>query len=93
MMNGEFFTWDALASYAGATLLVTLVTQFVKQIKWLQNVPTQLIAYVVALLGLLGGTYFTVGLTWETGLLAAINAVVVCVCSNGTYDNIKDIKG
>lgn len=93
-MMEEFFTWDVLATYAGATLLTTLVTQFVKQIRWLQNVPTQVIAYVIALLGLLGGSFFTVGyLTWSSALLCVINAVVVATAANGTYNNLTDLRG
>ncbi len=84
----EFFTWATLATYAGAVLFATLVTQFVKKIKWLQAVPTQVICYIVAVIGLLAGTYFSGALTANTIALCFVNGLVVTVAANGTYDNI-----
>lgn len=92
-MHQEFFTWPVLATYAGAVLLTTLVTQFVKQFRFLQRIPTQVISYLIALIGLLGGNYFTTGLTLESALLCCINAVVVATAANGTFNNLTDIRG
>lgn len=88
-----FFTWEYLATSAGATLLVTMVTQFVKQIEWewFKKIPVQVIAYVVALIGIILGTHFTVGLTAESVCIAFVNAIVVTVAANGTYDNIVQL--
>lgn len=88
-----FFTWEYLATSAGATLMVTMVTQFVKQIEWawLKKIPVQVIAYVVALVGIILGTHFTVGLTAESVCIAFVNAIVVTVAANGTYDNIVEL--
>lgn len=84
----EFFSWATLATYAGAVLFATLVTQFVKKITWLQKVPTQVICYVVAVIGLLAGTYFSGALTINAVALCFVNGLVVTVAANGTYDNI-----
>ena len=46
----EFFTWSALGTYAGATLAVTLITQLVKGIGWIERIPTRITSYVVALI-------------------------------------------
>ena len=43
----EFVTWEALGGYAGAVMMVTLITQFLKGTplgKW----SSQLVAYVIA---------------------------------------------
>lgn len=85
----EFFSWATLATYAGAVLFATLVTQFVKKITWLQKVPTQVICYVIATIGLLAGTYFSGTLTISSAALCLVNGLVVAVAANGTYDNIK----
>lgn len=86
-----FFTWEILATYAGATIFTTMVTQYVKQIPFLQAIPTQVISYIVAILGLLLGTYFTVGLTVENACLCFANAIVICVAANGSYDNLTEV--
>lgn len=85
----EFFSWATLSTYAGAVLFATLVTQFVKKISWLQRVPAQVICYVIAVLGLLAGTYFSGALNISTAALCLVNGLVVAVAANGTYDNLK----
>ncbi len=45
----EFFTWTMLATYAGATLVTTLITQLIKGIGFIDRIPTRLTAYAVAL--------------------------------------------
>lgn len=85
----EFFSWATLATYAGAVLFATLVTQFAKKISWLQKVPTQVICYIIAVIGLLAGTYFTGTLTISSAALCLVNGLVVAVAANGTYDNLN----
>lgn len=80
----EFFSWGTLATYAGAVLFATLVTQFVKKITWLQKIPTQVICYIVATIGLLAGTYFSGTLTISSAALCLVNGMVVAVAANGT---------
>lgn len=49
----EFVTWEALGGYAGAVMMVTLITQFLKGTplgKW----SSQLVAYVIAVVLLIG---------------------------------------
>jgi hypothetical protein len=87
LMN-DFFTWTMLATYAGATLGTTLLTQLLKSIP----IPTRLLAYIVALVLLLVANFFTGGLTVESGVLCLINAGVVSLASNGAFDAVSTLK-
>lgn len=85
----EFFTWTMLMTYSGAALATALVTQFIKNIGALSEVRTQIVSYVVALVVLVGGTFFTGALTWESAALCILNAIVVSFASNGAYDAVS----
>lgn len=82
----EFFTWAALGTYAGAVLFVTLVTQLIKGIGFIDRLPTRAVSYAVALLVLLAANAVTGGLTWATAGLCFVNAVVVSLAANGAFD-------
>jgi hypothetical protein len=83
LMN-DFFTWTMLATYAGATLGTTLLTQLLKNIP----IPTRVLSYAAALVILLVANFFTGGLTVESGILCLINAGVVSLASNGAFDAV-----
>ena len=87
----EFFTWELLATYAGAALATGIITQFLKGI--FSNLPTQALAYIVALLVLLAATFFTGGLSLSAAALAVLNAAVVATAANGTYDAVARLAG
>ena len=82
----EFFTWTTLATYAGATLATSLITQLIKGLGFIDKIPTRITSYAIALVVLLAATFFTGGLTLEAGALCVINAVVVSLAANGAYD-------
>ena len=90
----DFFTWGLLSSYSGAILAVTLVTQFVKGVGFIDRIPTRFVSWVIAVIVLILAQLFTAQLTVSTGILTLLNAVVVSLAANGTYDAInyrKDI--
>ena len=84
----EFFTWTTLATYAGATAAVGLITQLIKGLGFIDKIPTRITSYAIALVVLLAATFFTGGLTLEAGALCVINAVVVSLAANGAYDAV-----
>ena len=85
----EFFTWSALGTYAGATLAVTLITQLVKGVGWIEKLPTRITSYIVALAVLIAAAAVAGELTWSTAGLAVINAVVVSLAANGAFDAVS----
>ena len=88
----EFFTWTTLATYAGATLATSLITQLIKGLGFIDKIPTRITSYAIALVVLLAATFFTGGLTLEAGALCVINAVVVSLAANGAYDAVARKK-
>lgn len=83
----EPFTWEQLATIAGATLATLLIVQLLKlPLDKVWKIPTRIIAYVIALIVMILATHFTVGLTWSNVGLAAINAVIVALAAMGAYE-------
>ena len=81
------FSWEQLATIAGATLATLLVVQLLKlPIDKIWKIPTRIVAYVIALVVMLLATHFTVGITWSNGILAAVNAVIVALAAMGSYE-------
>ena len=88
----EFFTWAVLLTYAGATLATSLITQLIKGLGFIDKIPTRITSYAIALVVLLAATFFTGGLTLESGVLCIVNAVVVSLASNGAFDAVTAKK-
>lgn len=86
MSMSEFVTWEALGGYAGAVMMVTLITQFLKGTplgKW----SSQLVAYVIAVVLLIGAEIFGgQPVTVQGVTLCLLNAVIVALAANGMYD-------
>lgn len=83
----EPFTWEYLATIAGATVATLLIVQLLKlPLDKVWKIPTRIWAYVIALIILLLATQFTVGLTLNNVLLTAINAVIVALAAMGAYE-------
>lgn len=84
---GEPFTWQYLATIAGAAAFTLLVVQFFKvPLDRIWKIPTRVLAYVVALIIMLVATAFTTGLTAENVLLVAANAFLAAMSSYGAYE-------
>lgn len=82
----EFVTWTTLGTYAGAVMMVTIITQFLKQTP-LAKLNAQLLAYIVAVAILIGAEAFNgPTVTVQGVILCLLNAVIVALAANGTYD-------
>ena len=91
MAEGELptepFTWEQLATIAGATLATLLVVQLLKlPIDKVWKIPTRIVAYLIALVIMILATHFTTGITWNNAILAAVNAVIVALAAMGSYE-------
>ena len=86
-MPTEPFSWEYLATIAGATVATMLIVQLLKlPLDKVWKIPTRIIVYVIALIISLLATQFTVGLTLQNGLLTAVNAVIVALAAMGGYE-------
>ena len=83
----EPFTWQYLASIAGAAAFTLLVVQFLKApVDKIWKIPTRVFAYIIALLTMLVATAFTTGLDIQTALLAVVNAFIAALTAYGAYE-------
>lgn len=86
----SFFTWTMLATLAGCTTAVGILTQAVKEI--FKNVPTQLVSYILAVLLLGLATLFNGGADAATWAIIPFNAVIVSTSANGAFAAIQRAK-
>ena len=83
----EPFTWQYLASIAGAAAFTLLVVQFLKApLDKIWKIPTRVFAYIIALLTMLVATAFTTGLDIQTARLAVVNAFIAALTAYGAYE-------
>jgi uncharacterized membrane protein len=88
----EFFSWAMLATFAGASIATAIITQVLKTL--LSKIPTQLVSYVIALVVLLLATAATrAAEDWTGWAIVPLNAILVSLASNGTYDAITRATG
>lgn len=87
----EFFTWEVLATFAGAATGTAIVTQFIKD--WLKKIPTQVVSYIIALviLGLTTAVQYGVA-DWHVWTLIPFNAIIVSLGANGAYSAVERFK-
>ena len=84
----ELFTWEYLASAAGAASAVTLLTQFAKKFKYFEKVDTQLLSYFVSLFVMYSAAFFTGTVTAPSAAIIPFNAIIIMLAANGTYETI-----
>ena len=83
----EPFSWEQLATIAGATMATVLIVQLLKlPLDKIWKIPTRIVVYFIALIILLCATLFTTGLTVQNGILTAVNAVIVALAAMGAYE-------
>lgn len=90
MELNEFFTWEYLATFAGCMVATGLVTQMVKgSLDKVVSIPTQLLAWMVAVVILVLAQLFTGTLTVSTGVLSLLNGIAVASATSGTISGVK----
>lgn len=84
-----FLSWSILATYAGALAFVLAVTQFTKGLALIDRMPTQIWSWIVAMIGMYLGYYFTGQLSADTAALIPINAILVALAANGGFEALS----
>ena len=93
MIPDSFFTWEALGTYAGATVAVMIVVQFTKELPGIVRIPTRAWAYLVsALLLVLSALFSGQPITPAMIILCFVNAVIVAMAACGGYDTLHSEK-
>jgi hypothetical protein len=88
----DFMTWTTLATFAGCATGTAVITQFIKNIKPLKNIPTQYVSYGIALFLLFAATYFTGALTGQQAAIIPFNAIVIDLASNGAFSALDRVN-
>lgn len=84
----EFFTWGVLLTGGGAATLVSLITQFTKDIGFLKKIPTKLQIYVLSLLILFLANIFSDVRDLAFYALLPANALIVSLIAMGEYHEL-----
>jgi hypothetical protein len=89
----EFFTWQQLVTFAGAMAATGIITQFVKGlVDKVVHIPTQALAYAVALIVLYAAHFFTGTLDGPTAAISLFNAILIATATSGTVDAVKRVE-
>lgn len=85
----QFFSWEMLATLAGAAAATGILTQFLKGL--LPKLPTQWLSYIIALVILLAATAATggIGADWTVWAIVPLNAVIVSLAANGAFSAVQ----
>ena len=85
----QFFSWEMLATLAGAAAATGLLTQFLKGL--FSKLPTQWLSYIIALVILLVATAATggIGADWTVWAIVPLNAVIVSLSANGAFSAVQ----
>jgi len=83
----QAYDWTSLGTVAGATAATLMIVQLIKApLDHVWKLPTRLVVYLIALALMMTAQAFGGGLTWESGLLAAVNAAMVALGAYGAYE-------
>jgi O-antigen ligase len=85
----EFVNWSTLGTYGGALMMVMILTQFTKDLKFIKKIPTQIWSCVLAFVVIFCALAFTGGLTLSAFAQTFFNAVIVSVAANGGFGAFK----
>jgi len=86
-LPSEPFSWEYLATIAGATMATMMIVQLLKlPLDKIWKIPTRIIVYIIALIIMELATQFTTGLTVNSAILNAFNAVIVALAAMGGYE-------
>lgn len=80
----DFFTWELLATYSGASAATGILVEFLKSL--LPGLPPRLLSYLTAAAVLLAAQFFTGTLSPGGAVLSLFNAVLVSLAAGGGYE-------
>ena len=87
----DFFTWEMVGTFAGATLVCGLVTQAIKEIGLLKRLPTRALSWIIGLLVLTCTQLATGAFTPVNLPLTILNALGISLAANGGFDGITSL--
>lgn len=93
-MLHDYLTWQYLTTMAGCSAVTGVVTHLLKGLlDRVVHIPTQLLAYPVALAVLLLSQAFTGELQLSMAVLDLFESAIVASCTSGSIDTCKRLGG
>ena len=80
-------SWDILGTYAGVTMIVTLIVQYLKlPLDKVWKIPTRVLVYVISCIVLILTQVFLKTFSFDNLILSLLNGFVVSFASFGAYE-------
>jgi hypothetical protein len=81
------YTWGYLVTVPGSAAFALVVIQLIKApLDKICKVPTRAVVYVICLVSMAAGTYFTIGFSASALGLIPVNAALAALMAMGAYD-------
>jgi hypothetical protein len=87
----DFVTWEIIGTYAGAVMVVGLITQLLKYFPVVEKLPTQLLSYALSFVILTASQLALNTFSLASLGLNLVNAVLVSLASNGAYTAMSNV--
>lgn len=79
----QFITWDILTTYATFVTIVFMVVEFIKELKYLKNIQTKYLSFIVAFLLLIATNISTGEFKFADLILYALSGISISLGANG----------
>jgi hypothetical protein len=87
----DFLTWDVLLTFTGLVTTTYMVTEFTKEIPFVNKIPTKYWSYFIALILLVSVNLVYDSFRYEDIILYLLNAIPVSLSANGLNNfNLKE---
>lgn len=87
----DFVTWEIIGTYAGAVMVVGLITQLLKYFPVIEKIPTQILSYALSFVILTASQLALNTFSLASLGLNLVNAVLVSLAANGAYTAMTKI--
>ncbi len=90
----QFTDWQMLLTFGGATAVTAVLTQILKGFfdKLPIDLSTRFFSYLIAVVLLLAATFFTGSRELSEYVICAVNAALVSLSANGSFDMVKSMR-
>ncbi len=94
MNISQLTDWQTLLTFGGATAVTAVLTQIFKGLfdKLPVTLSTRFFSYLIAVMLLLFATFFTGSRDVSDYIICTVNAALVSLSANGSFDMIRSVK-
>jgi len=89
----EFFNYTSLSTLAGNVAATILIVQFIKKLKLIKKIPTQLLVLIISFSIIAFASVVTGKFSFKDIPLYLLNSILAASSSIGTYNTINSKNG